>query len=61
MTTKNTSKFRTESDLLGSKEVPEEALYGVQTTRAIENFHISGNLSWVINAVNTSSARPTMW
>ena len=44
MTTKTTSKFRTESDLLGSKEVPEEALYGVQTTRAIENFHISGNL-----------------
>ena len=44
MTAKTTSKFRTESDLLGSKEVPEEALYGVQTTRAIENFHISGNL-----------------
>ena len=37
-------KFRTESDLLGSKEVPEEALYGVQTSRAIENFHISGQL-----------------
>ncbi len=36
-------------------------IYGVQTTRAIENFHISGNLSWDINAVNTSSARPTMW
>ena len=35
-------KFRTESDLLGSKEVPEEALYGVQTMRAIENFKISG-------------------
>ncbi len=44
MTTKTTGKFRTESDLLGSREVPEEALYGVQTTRAIENFHISGNL-----------------
>lgn len=38
------NKFRTESDLLGSKEVPAEALYGVQTTRAIENFHISGRL-----------------
>lgn len=35
--------FRTESDLLGSKEVPVDALYGVQTARAIENFHISGN------------------
>ena len=35
--------FRVESDLLGKKEVPQEALYGVQTARAIENFHISGN------------------
>lgn len=37
-------KIRIESDLLGSKEVPADALYGVQTVRAIENFHISGNL-----------------
>ena len=37
-------KFRTESDLLGSKEVPVDAIYGVQTARAIENFHISGQL-----------------
>lgn len=36
--------FRTESDLLGPKEVPAEAIYGVQTARAIENFHISGQL-----------------
>ena len=28
--TKN-QNFRTESDLLGTKNVPEEALYGVQT------------------------------
>lgn len=35
-------EFRTESDLLGSKEVPAEAYYGVQTQRAIENFQISG-------------------
>ena len=38
------NKFRTESDLLGSHEVPEEAYYGVQTARAMENFHISGRL-----------------
>ena len=38
------SNFRMESDLLGQKEVPAEALYGVQTSRAMENFHISGNL-----------------
>lgn len=34
-------KFRVESDLLGPKEVPECALYGVQTLRGIENFEIS--------------------
>ena len=39
----NTDNFRIESDLLGSKEVPADALYGVQTVRAIENFNISGN------------------
>lgn len=36
--------FRLENDLLGSRKVPEEALYGVQTVRAMENFHISGQL-----------------
>lgn len=34
-------KTRTESDLIGSREVPECALYGVQTLRGIENFRIS--------------------
>ncbi|MBD5200323.1 MAG: aspartate ammonia-lyase [Bacteroides sp.] len=34
-------KFRTESDLIGAREVPESALYGVQTLRGIENFEIS--------------------
>lgn len=34
-------KTRTESDLIGPREVPEEALYGVQTLRGIENFVIS--------------------
>ena len=33
---------RLEHDLLGEREVPEDALYGVQTLRAIENFDISG-------------------
>ena len=35
-------KTRTESDLLGKKEVPADAYYGVQTMRALENFQISG-------------------
>jgi len=34
--------YRVENDLLGNLDVPENAYYGVQTQRAIENFHISG-------------------
>jgi hypothetical protein len=33
---------RRERDLLGERDVPAEALYGIQTLRAIENFAISG-------------------
>ena len=32
---------RIESDLLGDKEIPKNAYYGVQTQRALENFNIS--------------------
>jgi aspartate ammonia-lyase len=32
---------RTEQDLLGPKQVPADAYYGVQTARALENFQIS--------------------
>ncbi len=35
-------KYRTESDSLGSVQIPETALYGAQTQRALENFQISG-------------------
>src|SRR6188768_201173 len=35
-------KTRTESDLLGKKEIPFDAYYGVQTMRALENFQVSG-------------------
>lgn len=34
--------FRIEKDLLGEKYVPNNAYYGVQTLRALENFQISG-------------------
>lgn len=34
-------KFRVESDLLGELQVPAEAYYGVQTQRALNNYHIS--------------------
>ncbi|MCG6963223.1 MAG: aspartate ammonia-lyase [Acidobacteria bacterium] len=33
---------RREHDLLGEREVPADALYGVQTLRALENFPITG-------------------
>ena len=34
-------EFRIESDLIGPREIPASALYGVQTLRGIENFEIS--------------------
>jgi aspartate ammonia-lyase len=33
---------RTEKDLLGEKQIPFDAYYGVQTARALENFQVSG-------------------
>ncbi len=40
-------KFRVESDLLGELKVPADALYGVQTQRGINNYHISRKkMSW---------------
>ena len=33
---------RTEKDLLGEKQIPADAYYGVQTLRALENFQVSG-------------------
>ena len=35
-------KFRTEKDSLGEVKVPEKALWGAQTQRAVNNFPISG-------------------
>ncbi|MBO9201692.1 MULTISPECIES: aspartate ammonia-lyase [Niastella] len=36
---------RTEKDLLGEKQIPADAYYGVQTARALENFQVSGMLT----------------
>jgi aspartate ammonia-lyase len=36
------AKPRVEKDLLGEKEIPADAYYGVQTARALENFQLSG-------------------
>ena len=37
----NDRKTRVEHDLLGQRELPAEALYGIQTLRGMENFSIS--------------------
>ncbi|WP_318505756.1 aspartate ammonia-lyase [Bacillus sp. T3] len=40
--TNNESTMRIEKDFLGTKEVPADAYYGIQTLRAVENFPITG-------------------
>jgi len=40
--TASSQATRTEKDLLGEKQVPANAYYGVQTARALENFQLSG-------------------
>lgn len=37
----NSQKTRTEHDLLGYREIPDQYYYGIQTMRAMENFNIS--------------------
>ena len=34
--------FRVEKDSIGTKDVPQNVYYGVQSLRAAENFHITG-------------------
>ncbi|WP_457565199.1 aspartate ammonia-lyase [Caldithrix abyssi] len=34
--------YRKEKDLLGAREIPADALYGIHTLRAVENFPLSG-------------------
>ena len=56
-----TTNFRTEKDSLGELKVPAEALYGVQTQRAVDNFPISGlhpwrAFVWSIAAIKLSAA-----
>ena len=38
--------MRTEKDSLGEVQVPEDALWGAQTQRAVENFPVSGLKPW---------------
>lgn len=41
-TNSSIAQTRTERDLLGEKQIPADAYYGVQTARALENFQVSG-------------------
>src|SRR5262245_43889647 len=49
------ASYRTEHDSLGEREIPNNAYYGVQTVRALENFPISGvplrNFAHFVNAL----------
>ena len=36
------TEYRVEKDSIGTKDVPEDVYYGVQSLRAAENFHITG-------------------
>lgn len=40
--TETEMEFRVEKDSIGTKDVPENVYYGVQSLRAAENFHITG-------------------
>lgn len=58
-------KFRIEKDTLGVKKVPVDAYYGIETTRAIENFPVSGikehpKLIWATAAVKIAAAEANM-
>ena len=58
------TKTRKEHDLIGDMEVPKEALWGVHTARAVENFPITGvaighyrNLIKALGLVKAAAAR----
>ncbi|MEW6276905.1 MAG: aspartate ammonia-lyase [Bacillota bacterium] len=53
--------YRVEKDLLGEKEVPQGAYYGIHTLRARENFAVSGlpvhrDLIWALALVKKAAA-----
>ena len=64
------TEFRTERDSMGELKVPEQALWGAQTQRAVDNFPISGLpmprgfiralglIKWAAAGVNAAGRRP---
>ena len=68
METKLTEETRVESDLIGAREIPAAALYGVQTLRGIENFpiskfHLESCLQETVRDVHRSRfpGKPAQW
>ena len=52
---------RTERDSMGEMAVPEEAMYGASTARAVENFQISNlrfprEFIWALGLIKKSAA-----
>ncbi|MEW6228257.1 MAG: aspartate ammonia-lyase, partial [Bacillota bacterium] len=59
------SLYRVERDLLGQREIPQEAYYGIHTLRAKENFAVSGmpvhrDLIWALALVKKAAALANM-
>ncbi|MBD3219406.1 MAG: aspartate ammonia-lyase [candidate division Zixibacteria bacterium] len=46
MKTKKGWDMRTEKDSMGEIQIPDDALYGAQTARAVENFKVSGRAGY---------------
>lgn len=36
------TQYRAETDLLGTRQIPADTLWGIHTARALENFQIAG-------------------
>ncbi len=56
--------WRTETDSLGTRQIPAQAYYGISTQRAMENFPVSGRkigsqrkLIWAFGAIKQATAR----
>ena len=62
------SSCRIEKDLLGERELPADAYFGIHTLRAIENFQITGvpisrhgSLVRALAAVKQAAAEARSW
>lgn len=56
--------MRKDTDLLGTLMIPDDAYYGIQTQRAVENFSVSGQTAvdvpfflWSIAAIKLAAAQ----